>query len=109
MGEVEAAASRTANTRLQCASRPELLGYRHYADDVVEGFVAKSAENGIDVFRVFDALNDLRNIETVMKAVKRCDKHAQGTICYTTSPAHTSELLWNRYAAGIDGCRFHCD
>ena len=74
------------NTRLQMLLRGQnLLGYRHYADDVVEGFVAKSAENGIDVFRVFDALNDLRNIETAMKAVKRCDKHAQGTICYTTS------------------------
>ncbi len=82
------------NTRLQMLLRGQnLLGYRHYADDVVEGFVAKSAENGIDVFRVFDALNDLRNIETAMKAVKRCDKHAQGTICYTTSPAHTSELF----------------
>ena len=82
------------NTRLQMLLRGQnLLGYRHYADDVVEGFVAKSAENGIDVFRVFDALNDLRNIETAMKAVKRCDEHAQGTICYTTSPAHTSELF----------------
>ena len=82
------------NTRLQMLLRGQnLLGYRHYADDVVEGFVAKSAENGIDVFRVFDALNDLRNIETAMKGVKRCDKHAQGTICYTTSPAHTSELF----------------
>ena len=82
------------NTRLQMLLRGQnLLGYRHYADDVVEDFVAKSAENGIDVFRVFDALNDLRNIETAMKAVKRCDKHAQGTICYTTSPAHTSELF----------------
>ena len=81
-------------TRLQMLLRGQnLLGYRHYADDVVEGFVAKSAENGIDVFRVFDALNDLRNIETAMKAVKRCEKHAQGTICYTTSPAHTSELF----------------
>ena len=82
------------NTRLQMLLRGQnLLGYRHYADDVVEDFIAKSAENGIDVFRVFDALNDLRNLETAMKAVKRCDKHAQGTICFTTSPAHTSALF----------------
>jgi pyruvate carboxylase subunit B len=70
-----------------------LLGYRHYADDVVAAFVEKSAENGIDVFRVFDALNDLRNIETAMKAVKRSGKHAQGTICFTTSPVHTADLF----------------
>ncbi len=82
------------NTRLQMLLRGQnLLGYRHYADDVVAAFVQKSADNGIDVFRVFDALNDLRNIETAMKAVKKADKHAQGTICYTTSPVHTAELF----------------
>jgi pyruvate carboxylase subunit B len=82
------------NTRLQMLLRGQnLLGYRHYADDVVEAFVERSAANGIDVFRVFDALNDLRNIETAMKAVKQTGKHAQGTICYTTSPAHTPELF----------------
>ncbi|MCR8923828.1 sodium-extruding oxaloacetate decarboxylase subunit alpha [Dasania sp. GY-MA-18] len=82
------------NTRLQMLLRGQnLLGYRHYADDVVEAFVAKSAENGIDVFRVFDALNDVRNLETAMKAVKKAGKHAQGTICYTTSPVHTPELF----------------
>lgn len=82
------------NTRLQMLLRGQnLLGYRHYADDVVAAFVEKSAENGIDVFRVFDALNDLRNIETAMKAVKRSGKHAQGTICFTTSPVHTAELF----------------
>ena len=82
------------NTRLQMLLRGQnLLGYRHYADDVVAAFVEKSAENGIDVFRVFDALNDLRNIETAMKAVKDAGKHAQGTICYTTSPVHTPELF----------------
>ena len=74
------------------AQRTELLGYRHYADDVVAAFVQKSADNGIDVFRVFDALNDLRNVETAMKAVKDAGKHAQGTICFTTSPVHTAEL-----------------
>jgi len=82
------------NTRLQMLLRGQnLLGYRHYADDVVEAFVAKAADNGIDVFRVFDALNDLRNLETAIKAVKKAGKHAQGTICYTTSPVHTPELF----------------
>lgn len=82
------------NSRLQMLLRGQnLLGYRHYADDVVEAFVQKAADNGIDVFRVFDALNDLRNIETAMKAVKKAGKHAQGTICYTTSPVHTPELF----------------
>mgnify|MGYP003384685254 CR=1 FL=1 len=82
------------NTKLQMLLRGQnLLGYRHYADDVVTAFVEKSAENGIDVFRVFDALNDLRNIETAMRAVKDSGKHAQGTISYTTSPVHTAELF----------------
>lgn len=82
------------NTRLQMLLRGQnLLGYRHYADDVVEAFVLKAAENGMDVFRVFDALNDMRNLETAMKAVKKSGKHAQGTICYTTSPVHTPELF----------------
>ncbi|WP_028293944.1 sodium-extruding oxaloacetate decarboxylase subunit alpha [Oceanobacter kriegii] len=81
------------NTRLQMLLRGQnLLGYRHYADDVVEAFVHKAAENGMDVFRVFDALNDIRNLETAMKAVKAAGKHAQGTLCYTTSPVHTPEL-----------------
>jgi len=82
------------NTRLQMLLRGQnLLGYRHYADDVVEAFVQKAADNGIDVFRVFDALNDLRNLETAMRAVKKAGKHAQGTICYTTSPVHTLDLF----------------
>lgn len=77
-------------SRLQMLLRGQnLLGYRHYEDGVVERFVEKSAENGMDVFRVFDALNDLRNLQTSIKAVKRTGKHAQGTICYTTSPLHT--------------------
>lgn len=78
------------NTRLQMLLRGQnLLGYRHYPDDVVEAFVAKSAENGIDVFRIFDALNDVRNLETAIAAVIKAGKHAQGTICYTASPVHT--------------------
>lgn len=81
------------NTRLQMLLRGQnLLGYRHYADDVVEAFVEKAAANGIDVFRVFDALNDLRNLDTAIRAVKKAGKHAQGTICYTTSPVHTEAL-----------------
>lgn len=66
-----------------------LLGYRHYADDVVEKFVERAATNGVDVFRVFDAMNDPRNLETALKAVKSQGKHAQGTLSYTTSPVHT--------------------
>lgn len=81
------------NTPLQMLLRGQnLLGYRHYADDVVERFVARSAEEGIDIFRVFDALNDLRNLETAMAAVKATGKHAQGTLCYTVSPVHTLEM-----------------
>jgi len=82
------------NTRLQMLLRGQnLLGYRHYADDVVEAFVQKSADNGIDVFRVFDAMNDVRNLETAIRAVKKSGKHAQGTICYTTSPVHTIDMF----------------
>jgi pyruvate carboxylase subunit B len=82
------------NTRLQMLLRGQnLLGYRHYADDVVREFVKQSAENGIDVFRIFDAMNDLRNLETSIKAVKDSNKHAQGTLCYTTSPAHNLQYF----------------
>ncbi|HWQ52704.1 MAG TPA: methylmalonyl-CoA carboxytransferase subunit 5S [Bryobacteraceae bacterium] len=78
------------NSRLQMLLRGQnLLGYRHYEDEVVERFVDRSAANGIDVFRVFDALNDIRNVRTALKAVRATGKHAQGTICYTISPEHT--------------------
>jgi methylmalonyl-CoA carboxyltransferase 5S subunit len=80
------------NSRLQMLLRGQnLLGYRHYGDEVVNRFVEKSAENGMDVFRVFDALNDVRNVREAIAAVRRVDKHAQGTICYTESPLHTVE------------------
>lgn len=69
-----------------------ILGYRHYADDVVNKFVERAAHNGVDVFRVFDAMNDMRNIETALKAVKKQGKHAQGTISYTLSPVHNVDL-----------------
>ena len=77
------------NTRLQMLLRGQnLLGYRHYSDDVVRAFVQHSASNGMDVFRIFDALNDTRNLRVAIDAVKQAGKHAQGTICYTTSPVH---------------------
>jgi len=69
------------------------LGYKHYADDVVEYFVQKSVANGINIIRIFDALNDTRNIETAIKACKKEGGHAQGTVCYTISPVHNLELL----------------
>jgi len=76
-------------TPLQMLVRGQnLLGYRHYSDDVVRAFIAKAAENGMDVFRIFDALNDIRNLKTAVEAAKAAGKHAQGTICYTTSPVH---------------------
>ena len=66
-----------------------LVGYRHYADDVVEKFVQLSAKNGVDIFRVFDAVNDVRNMEASIRVAKKCGSHVQGTICYTVSPVHT--------------------
>ena len=78
------------NTPQQMLFRGQnILGYRHYADDVVEKFVERADINGIDVFRVFDAMNDMRNLETALRAVKQVGKHAQGTISYTVSPVHT--------------------
>lgn len=78
------------NSRLQMLLRGQnLLGYRHYEDTVVDRFVDRSAANGMDVFRVFDALNDIRNLGRALQAVRRTGKHAQGTICYTVSPLHT--------------------
>ncbi|OAM52994.1 oxaloacetate decarboxylase subunit alpha [Methylovorus sp. MM2] len=77
------------NTPIQMLLRGQnLLGYRHYSDDVVRAFVKKSADNGVDVFRIFDAMNDLRNLKTSIEAVKKIGKHAEGTISYTTSPVH---------------------
>ncbi|WP_417791181.1 sodium-extruding oxaloacetate decarboxylase subunit alpha [Stutzerimonas xanthomarina] len=90
------------NTRQQMLLRGQnLLGYRHYADDVVEKFVERAAINGVDVFRVFDAMNDPRNLETALRAVKLQGKHAQGTISYTTSPVHTLEM-WVDLAKQIE-------
>jgi pyruvate carboxylase subunit B len=70
-----------------------LVGYRHYSDDVVEKFVTLSAKNGVDIFRIFDAVNDVRNMEASIKAAKKCGAHVQGTICYTISPVHTNDTF----------------
>ncbi len=70
-----------------------LVGYRHYPDDVVERFVVAAGNKGVDIFRVFDALNDVRNMTHAMKVVKDIGAHLQGTICYTTSPAHSTEVF----------------
>jgi oxaloacetate decarboxylase alpha subunit len=84
------------NTPQQMLFRGQnILGYRHYADDVVDKFVERCVINGIDVFRIFDAMNDMRNIDHAVKAVLRTDAHAQGTISYTTSPVHTMDLWVN--------------
>ena len=81
------------NTPQQMLFRGQnILGYRHYADDLVEKFVERCAINGVDVFRIFDALNDLRNLETAIKATLAVGKHAQGTISYTVSHVHTVDL-----------------
>jgi len=81
------------NTPQQMLFRGQnILGYRHYADDLVEKFVERCAVNGVDVFRIFDALNDLRNLETAVKATLAVGKHAQGTMSYTVSHVHTVDL-----------------
>ncbi len=95
------------NTRIQMLLRGQnLLGYRHYADDVVRAFVHKAAENGVDVFRLFDALNDVRNLRVSIEAVKEAGKHAQGAISYTVSPVHTDEQF---VAMALEMQRMGCD
>ncbi|MDR3121373.1 MAG: oxaloacetate decarboxylase subunit alpha [Clostridiales bacterium] len=85
--------AKVKNTKLQMLLRGQnLLGYKHYADDVVTYFVEKAVANGIDIIRIFDAVNDMRNIETAIKACKKEKAHAQGTICYTISPVHNTEI-----------------
>ena len=83
---------RVKNTLISMLLRGQnLVGYKHYPDDIVEKFVTKTAEIGLDVFRIFDALNDVRNLVTAIKTAKKFDTHVQGTICYTISPVHTIE------------------
>ena len=99
--------AKARKTPLQMLLRGQnILGYRNYPDDLLERFVALACKNGVDIFRVFDALNDTRNVEYAVKAVKRHGGHAQGTICYTTSPVHTVEefvrIAKEQLAIGID-------
>ena len=91
------------NTKLQMLFRGQnILGYRHYSDDVVEYFVQKSIANGIDILRIFDALNDARNLETAIKATKKEGGHVQAAISYTTGPVYTLEYFTN-YAKTLEG------
>ena len=86
--------SHMKNTKLQMLLRGQnLLGYHHYSDDTVRRFVRKSIENGMDIIRIFDALNDLRNIETAVDECLKAGGHAQGCICYTLSPIHNLEMF----------------
>ena len=94
-------------TPLQMLFRAQnILGYRHYADDVVEKFVERSAANGMDVFRIFDAMNDVRNLKTAIKATIKVEKHAQGCISYTTSPVHNLQY-WLDMAKAIEDMGAH--
>lgn len=98
------------NTPQQMLLRGQnLLGYRHYADDVVEKFVERAHKNGVDVFRIFDAMNDVRNLETAIKAAVKVGAHAQGTISYTVSPVHTLDM-WLTLAKQLEelGCHSIC-
>jgi pyruvate carboxylase subunit B len=82
------------NTPMQMLLRGQnLVGYRHYADDLVDKFVEKAAINGVDIFRIFDAVNDIRNMERSIKAAKKMEKHVQGGISYTLSPVHSNEVF----------------
>ena len=86
--------ARLKNTPTQMLLRGQnAVGYRHYADDVIREFCERSVANGMDIFRIFDALNDTRNLETAFEAVKRAGGHVQGTICYTISPVHTVDTF----------------
>ena len=90
------------NTKLQMLFRGQnLLGYRHYSDDVVEYFVQKAVANGVDILRMFDALNDARNLQTAIRATKREGGHVQAAISYTTSPVHTNEFF-TEYAKKLE-------
>jgi oxaloacetate decarboxylase alpha subunit len=84
--------AKVKNTKLQMLLRGQnILGYKNYPDEVVTAFINKSVENGIDIIRIFDALNDVRNLELAIKATKEAGAHAQGSLSYTTSPVHTVE------------------
>ena len=95
------------NTPQQMLLRGQnLLGYRHYGDDVVRKFVDRCAENGVGVLRIFDAMNDMRNLQTAVDQTVKVGQHAQGTISYTVSPVHTTEL-WIDLAKQIEDMGAH--
>lgn len=95
------------NSRMQMLLRGQnVVGYRHYPDDVVQSFVETSAANGVKVFRIFDALNDLRNLTVAIQAAKRADQWAEGCICYTTSPIHSTDLFIQQ---GLELKEMGCD
>ncbi|WP_100642085.1 sodium-extruding oxaloacetate decarboxylase subunit alpha [Alteromonas facilis] len=95
------------NTRQQMLLRGQnLLGYRHYADDVVAKFVERAHQNGVDVFRIFDAMNDVRNLKTAIKTAVDIGAHAQGTISYTVSPVHTLDM-WLDMAKALEDLGVH--
>ncbi len=98
------------NTPMQMLLRGQnLVGYRHYADDVVEKFVERAAKNGVDIFRIFDAVNDIRNMLVAIKAAKKTGAHVQGSVCYTTSPVHSIEQFTKMAAELADlGCDSIC-
>jgi pyruvate carboxylase subunit B len=98
------------NTPLQMLLRGQnLVGYRHYADDIVVKFVERAAKNGVDVFRIFDAVNDIRNMTVAIKAAKDMDAHVQGCVCYTTSPVHSIEQFTKMAVELADlGCDSLC-
>ena len=94
---------RVKKTKLQMLLRGQnVVGYRNYPDDLLEAFVARSAERGLDIYRVFDALNDARNLERAVEYVKKYGKHAQGTLCYAISPVHTVEYYLARAREQLD-------
>ncbi len=107
MRKLKAAMPKTPHQMLFRAQN--ILGYRHYADDVVNAFVERAATNGVDVFRIFDAMNDMRNLDTAVKAVIDVEKHAQGAMSYTLSPVHTLEI-WLDMAKRLEdmGCHSVC-
>ncbi|HNT71817.1 MAG TPA: sodium-extruding oxaloacetate decarboxylase subunit alpha [Methanothrix sp.] len=98
------------NTPLQMLLRGQnLVGYRHYSDDIVVKFVERAAANGVDVFRIFDAVNDIRNMTVAIKTAKKTGAHVQGSVCYTTSPVHTIEQFTKMAAELADlGCDSIC-
>lgn len=91
------------NTPIQMLFRGQnILGYKHYADDVVDYFVKKSVDNGIDIIRIFDALNDVRNLQAAIKAANKAKAHVQATLCYTISPVHNIESF-TKLAKELEG------